>query len=266
MTDRYVPERKLRADGCDERGLCHMQTYYSRSYRFPYRSSYGFIVFALIMLIMSWEVQQTDAAITGGSIPQEAIRLRILANSDRPADQAVKRVVRDEIVKAMQGWAAGPQTIEEARRTIAAHMPEIERIAASVLSSRGFAYESSAELAVVPFPTKMYGSKVYPAGDYEAVRITLGAGEGENWWCVLFPPLCFIDGATGEASAAELTGDKSPRQMSAGAERQTDKTEAAAAAPVQHDSSSAEGEAPVAKFFIWELIESIIGFFKSLFA
>jgi stage II sporulation protein R len=242
-----------------------MTKFHSHSYRFPYRSSYGFIVFALILLIMSWEAGKMDTAVASGSIPQEAIRLRILANSDRPADQAVKRVVRDEIVKAMQGWATGPQTIEEARSTIIEHMAEIERITAEVLSSRGFDYGSSAELGIVPFPTKMYGSQIYPAGDYEAVRITLGAGAGENWWCVLFPPLCFIDAVSGEASAAELDVDgKETGTTLADASSKTgaDMPKLAKAEPV----AATDNGAPEAKFFIWELIQSIIDFFKSLFS
>ncbi|MGM0883948.1 MAG: stage II sporulation protein R [Bacillota bacterium] len=218
-----------------------------RPYKFPYRKSYGFIVFALILLIMSWEAQQMDAAVAGGQIPQEAIRLRILANSDNPADQVVKRLVRDEIVKAMNGWVTGPQTIEEARQTIIANMPEIERITAEVLRSRGFDYSSSAELGMVPFPTKMYGNQVYPAGDYEALRITLGEGGGQNWWCVLFPPLCFIDSASGQASAASSA--------------------VAAQADVESaDAAAEQAAAPEAKFFIWEMIKSFIDWIKSLFS
>ena len=231
------------------------------SNRFVYRKSYGFIIFALIILIMSWEAQQMDAAVAGGQIPQEAIRLRILANSDNPADQVVKRLVRDEIVKAMNGWVKAPQTIEEARQTIIAHMPEIERITAQVLESRGFNYGSSAELGMVPFPTKMYGNEVYPAGDYEALRITLGEGGGQNWWCVLFPPLCFIDAVSGEASAASSTETAQPAMAKADAK--PEKASALQAAPADAPS---EGAAPEAKFFLWEMIKSLINWIKSLFA
>ncbi|WP_138753771.1 stage II sporulation protein R [Paenibacillus sinopodophylli] len=228
--------------------------------KYSYRKSYGFIVFAIILLIMSWEAQQMDAAVAGGQIPQEAIRLRILANSDSPADQIVKRLVRDEIVQAMNSWATGPQTIEEARQTILANMPEIERITAKVLESRGFTYGVSAELGIVPFPTKMYGNDIYPAGDYEALRITLGEGGGQNWWCVLFPPLCFIDAATGEASAAaaedHLDANDAPKAGNA---------VKAASLPLAEETPSA-GEAPEAKFFLWEIIQSLISWIKSLFA
>lgn len=178
-------------------------SYYSaRPYRFPYRKSYGFIFMALIVLIMSWESSQIDAAVVQSDIPEEAIRLRILANSDSAADQLVKRLVRDQIVKTMNGWASSPATIEEARETIQSNMPDIERIVSEVLRSRGFNYTFKAELGMVDFPTKMYGNKVYPAGQYEALLVTIGEGLGQNWWCVLFPPLCFIDATTGEASAA----------------------------------------------------------------
>ncbi|MCF2938416.1 stage II sporulation protein R [Paenibacillus alkaliterrae] len=209
--------------------------------------------------MMSWEAQQMDAAVAGGQIPQEAIRLRILANSDRPEDQIVKRLVRDEIVKAMNGWVTAPQTIEEARRTIIANMPEIERITAEVLQSRGFSYSSSAELSTVSFPTKMYGNQVYPAGEYEAVRITLGEGGGENWWCVLFPPLCFIDAVSGEASAASAETSAAAETALAAPQQETVQTAAAAEA-------SSEGEAPEAKFFLWEMITSLIDWIKSLFS
>jgi stage II sporulation protein R len=252
-----------------------------RPYRFSYRKSYGFIIMALLVLVMSWEAGRMDAAVAQGDIPQEAIRLRILANSDSPADQAVKRVVRDEVVKAMNSWAVGLNDISEAREVIQSRLPEVEGIVAGVLESRGFPHQSSAILGNVQFPTKMYGSKVYPAGEYEALLITIGEGEGQNWWCVLFPPLCFIDAATGEASAAPANqtaaaseGKTSNQSSRSDAENgQGLEDEAAASAELDGDASSltAEGdgdseeETPEVRFFLWELIGGIIDWFKSLF-
>lgn len=280
--DSYVPERKQTHRRGRREGLVCMSSHYSihsysnitdsnekgthpvrfvKPYRFPYRKSYGFILFAIIILIMSWETQKMDAAVAGGQIPQEAIRLRILANSDNPADQLVKRLVRDEIVKAMNSWVAGPQTIEEARQTIMANMPEIERITAKVLESRGFQYGFSAELGIVPFPTKMYGNQVYPAGDYEALRITLGEGGGQNWWCVLFPPLCFIDAVSGEASAASAADTVSLAAQSKLDSEKTTAVEKAAAL-----DTSAEQGAPEVKFFLWEMIKGLLDWIKSLFS
>ncbi|MDQ6420994.1 stage II sporulation protein R [Paenibacillus sp. LHD-117] len=248
-----------------------MSRYYSTSYhysakpyRIPYRKSYGFIIMAIIVLLMSWESQKMDAAVATGDIPTEAIRLRILANSDSAADQMVKRIVRDEVVKAMNGWATGPQTIEEARKTIESKMPELESIVAGVLKSRGFAYTSSAQLGMVDFPTKMYGNKVYPAGQYEALLITIGEGKGQNWWCVLFPPLCFVDAATGEASAAadqpaNATADSDVQTAKAG----SDFSDQGEAAELQQEQEKVE--APKAKFFIWEMLQKLFDWIKSLF-
>lgn len=234
-------------------------SYHSVSpFRFLYRKSYGFIVIVLMVLIMSWESQQMDAALAKGGIPEEAIRLRILANSDSPSDQLVKRVVRDEVVKAMNGWATGQQTIEEARATIQSKLPELQLIVADVLKSRGFAYDSSAELGLVDFPTKMYGSKVYPAGQYEALLITIGEGKGQNWWCVLFPPLCFVDAVSGEASAASAATEGSAATTVSTA---TDMTAGDFASSEAGDADAA----PKAKFFLWELLESLFNWIKSLF-
>lgn len=242
---------------------------YNRPYsRFYYRRSYGLILFVIILLVMSWESQKNDAAAVGSLIPDQSIRLRILANSDSPADQAVKRVVRDEIVAAMNSWVTEPQTIEEARGTIAGHMPEIESIVADVLKTRGFEYTFQTRLGMVPFPTKMYGDEVYPAGDYEALLVTLGDGQGQNWWCVLFPPLCFIDAATGEASAAagtaaataELKDGSSVKADSQASDRVSeDGKQSAVQAP-------AEPEAPEVKFFIGEVFQKLAHFLRGLFS
>lgn len=233
----------------------------SYAYKFPYRASYGYLILAIMMLVMSWESMKSDAAVASGAIPEESIRLRILANSDSPADQAVKRHIRDAVVADMERYATQSQTIEEARRTIASRLPAIEELVRRELTQRGFDYAVKAELGSVPFPTKMYGGTVYPAGDYEALRITLGAGAGQNWWCVLFPPLCFVDSVSGEATdvrtaaaaatvAAQQAGDDGQMQPAAQADQAG---EASAAAK------------PEVKFFLWELLLRIGDWFGKLF-
>lgn len=246
-----------------------MSRYHSRFY---FRKSYGFILFVLIILVMSWELQQTDAAVASGQIPQESIRLRILANSDSPADQAVKRVVRDAVVDAMNNWVTGPQTIEEARQTMRDHMTEIETIVGEVLQSRGFSYAYEAQLGMVPFPTKMYGNEVYPAGDYEALLITLGEGQGQNWWCVLFPPLCFIDAASGEASASPQEEQAVVTAKADSAKEEStkpSKVEDVSNKQVQQADKAVEKQdkqAPEAKFFLWEMIVKLVDWVKNLFS
>lgn len=137
----------------------------------------GLIIVCLMMIIMMWEGQKTDAAVAATAIPEQSIRLRILANSDAPGDQLVKREIRDAVVAQMGEWVAeleNPQSLDEARKVIREHLSEIENRVGEELGSRGLNYEYQVELGSVPFPTKLYGGTVYPAGDYEAVRITLG--------------------------------------------------------------------------------------------
>ncbi|QWC22673.1 stage II sporulation protein R [Bacillus haikouensis] len=147
-------------------------------------------------------------------IPQEAIRLRILANSDLEKDQNVKRLVRDEVNKEITKWVGSLTSQDEAKKVIKAGLPELQTIAENVVAAEGLDQDVKIDFGKVQFPTKLYGQYLYPAGEYEAVLITLGKGEGANWWCVLYPPLCFLDFSTGNAvrspgfeTTVEASGD-----------------------------------------------------------
>lgn len=137
-------------------------------------------------------------------IPKEAVRLRILANSDSDKDQALKRKVRDEVKAKIDGWVADLTSFEEARKVIQSHIPEIEKTVENTLKREGSKESFQVKFSKnVKFPTKVYGNFIYPAGEYEAVLITIGEGEGANWWCVLFPPMCFLDFSSGTAVRKE---------------------------------------------------------------
>ncbi|MBJ7948022.1 stage II sporulation protein R [Bacillus toyonensis] len=137
-------------------------------------------------------------------IPKEAVRLRILANSDSDKDQALKRKVRDEVKAQIDGWVADLTSFEEARKVIQSHIPEIEKTVENTLKKEGSTESFQVKFGKnVKFPTKVYGNFIYPAGEYEAVLITIGKGEGANWWCVLFPPMCFLDFSSGTAVRKE---------------------------------------------------------------
>lgn len=144
-------------------------------------------------------------------IPDEAIRLRILANSNKEKDQDLKRKIRDEVNKEINQWVADLTSIEEARKVISSHLDEIEAIAKDVMKQEGNIQTIDVQFGETVFPTKLYGQYLYPAGKYEAIKITLGAGEGENWWCVLFPPLCFLDFNSGTAVEA-ASADQVPKE------------------------------------------------------
>lgn len=121
------------------------------------------------------------------------IRLHVIANSDSPADQTLKRNVRDVILVYMNEQLKDSKDINRTRSIINEKMNDITRLAVEELKRNGCDYAVKASLGSYPFPTKAYGDITLPAGNYQALRIVIGKGEGANWWCVLFPPLCFID-------------------------------------------------------------------------
>lgn len=142
-------------------------------------------------------------------IPDEAIRLRILANSDQDKDQQIKRMVRDQVNEEITTWVEDLDDINIARQLIESRLDKIEDIVRDTLVAEGI--EMSSEVSYgknVNFPDKVYGSYIYPAGEYEAIMITLGEGKGANWWCVLFPPLCFLDFSNGTSVAAAEEKDE----------------------------------------------------------
>lgn len=149
----------------------------------------------LSLYIPKNEVTASEALV----IPKEAIRLRILANSDSESDQALKRLVRDEVNANITKWVQELTDINEARNMLQAKLPEIQAISEAVVKREGSSQTVNVEFGKVQFPTKLYGQFLYPAGEYEAILITLGEGKGANWWCVLFPPLCFLDFSNGVA-------------------------------------------------------------------
>ena len=130
---------------------------------------------------------------TQKEIADNVVRLHIVANSDSPFDQDVKLEVRDAILAHMRTQYPDGATREEAAHYLKNSLPEIERISAEVLRENGSDEPVRAKYGEFPFPTREYGDITLPAGRYEAVRVELGQAKGQNWWCVMFPPLCVAD-------------------------------------------------------------------------
>ncbi len=142
------------------------------------------------------------------SYKHDLIRFHVLANSDSPFDQALKIKVRDKVMGEMNK-RFDMADIDEARDIIKRNINDIEEIAQEEIREMGYNYPVEVMLKEHQFPTKNYGSITLPAGTYEALRVVIGEGNGENWWCVLFPPLCFIDinnGLTDQKTKEELRG------------------------------------------------------------
>lgn len=126
-------------------------------------------------------------------VPEDLIRLHVIANSDSPEDQAVKLRVRDAVLVYLKPILAECSTPEQAIAKIGNRQQAIRKIANQVLGAQGMPYQAQLEIGRFDFPVRSYGQMVVPAGEYQAVRLLLGQASGRNWWCVLFPPLCFID-------------------------------------------------------------------------
>ena len=126
----------------------------------------------------------------------EYLRIHIRADSNENAAQAVKYRVRDCVVEYLTPLVADYQTKREAIEGVEKNLKEIERLARETLQREGFSYGASAELCIERFPTRVYDDCTLPAGDYAALVIRLGSGEGDNWWCVVYPPLCFAAAET----------------------------------------------------------------------
>lgn len=123
----------------------------------------------------------------------EIIRFHVRANSDLEEDQRLKLEVRDEILDKMQEKFQGVDDIQESREIILNNLQEIEEIAERVIGENDKDYQVKANLLMEEFPVRKYGNMIYPQGDYETLLVTIGTGQGQNWWCVMFPPLCFVD-------------------------------------------------------------------------
>ena len=143
------------------------------------------------------------------ALADRVVRLHILANSDSEEDQALKLQVRDRVLDRAAEILTESADRAAAERALRAALPELESLAADEIALRGYDYPVTAELADTAFPTREYDGFALPAGRYLALRLVIGAGEGHNWWCVVFPPLCTAVSSdlAQTAMAAGLTED-----------------------------------------------------------
>lgn len=125
-------------------------------------------------------------------IAEKIIRFHVLANSDSKEDQQLKLKVRDAIGNFMQPRLSGISDIEKSRQVVEKNLLAIEEEAKKVISEEGYTYTVSAKLTKTQFPQKTYGNYTFQAGSYEALEVIIGKGGGQNWWCVMYPNLCFF--------------------------------------------------------------------------
>lgn len=126
-------------------------------------------------------------------VKDSLIRFHVIANSDTNEDQSLKYKVRDEVINYLYPYLEDSKSLEDSRRIIKENENEVNNIALKVIKNNGYSYSVKTELSHENFPEKSYGNIILPQGNYEAFRVIIGNGQGQNWWCVMFPPLCFID-------------------------------------------------------------------------
>lgn len=140
------------------------------------------------------------------NIAKNIIRLHVIANSDTDADQQLKLKVRDAIITSLQKAIYQSSSVAEAKEVIQAHQEQIENTAKKTIENLGSSYTVKVSLCPRYFPVKQYGDLCFPAGTYDALCVEIGRAEGRNWWCVLFPSLCFVNETT--ATVPETSKEK----------------------------------------------------------
>lgn len=176
------------------------------------------------------------------------IRLHVIANSNTASDQGIKLKVRDAIIKHMQS-CDDISTRRDMEEYITANTDRLERIAEGVVASEGRDDNVKASLGIRYIPEKTYGGTTFPAGNYEALDIKIGEGKGENWWCVLFPPLCLLDEGTGSTDSS----DGSQNLVENGAPADYDKEELAES--IQADDALTDDQKLRLRWKIQELLQ-----------
>lgn len=156
------------------------------------------ILFTLYIFMCAYSY----SASVSESLQNSIFRLHVIANSDLEEDQNLKYIVRDELINYMnslsesQNLESKSQVIEIAKM----HIDDFQKVAEETVKKNGFTYPVSVEIGNFEFPTKKYGDITFPAGFYDALEVKIGSASGKNWWCVMFPPLCFINPTNGVVS------------------------------------------------------------------
>ena len=146
------------------------------------------ILLIVLAILSIYYVSSKNSSV---KIPDSAIRFRILANSNSPKDQKIKEEVSSKLQKQLYTLLKGTKSIESAREKLNNSMKSIENTLAKEMKDKEYSYKI--DYGMHYFPEKVYKGVTYDAGNYESLLVTLGKGEGDNWWCVLFPPLCVLE-------------------------------------------------------------------------
>lgn len=174
---------------------------------------------------------------------EDVLRIHIIANTNSPKDQFVKYQVRDAVLLEYSDELKALRGKGEIESFIQSNLDGIVNIASRVLKEQGLEYGATAELGEFDFPTRMYLDTIYPGGKYKAVKVVLGEGQGDNWWCVMFPPLCLV-GEAKENSSTTTSGVED----------------------LENSGTNVEASAVEYEFFLVSVVKNIFGFIKGIFS
>ncbi len=160
--------------------------------------------FLFLTLLFMLTAAEAAAPSEKAAFDGEIVRLHVIANSDSETDQRLKLRVRDAVLRAAGEEISAAATALDLNEAVKSRMDILEKAAETTVQEEGFDYDVSLQFGVFDFPAKTYSGVTYPAGRYNAVRVIIGEGAGKNWWCVLFPPLCFTE-ETMKTTSANLT-------------------------------------------------------------
>ena len=151
------------------------------------------MVGVLIGILITGLIVNAKRSEMQGELAEQVFRFHVLANSDSEEDQALKMKVKEAIIAYMKQELPQSDSVETTKKWARENLVQIEQVAAEIIAEEGYEYSVKAEVTTCDFPDKTYGDITFPAGEYEALRIEIGQAKGQNWWCVLYPNLCFID-------------------------------------------------------------------------
>ncbi len=177
---------------------------------------YAFIIFLLLIIYVTFSAFSYASTISK-DISDSVFRLHVIANSNSKEDQDLKYIVRDALINYMNDISKNAVSKEEAISIANAHKDDFYNIAINTIKENGFNYDVKISIGNFSFPTKKYGDISLPAGNYDALKVEIGNASGENWWCVMFPPLCFVDVSSGvvpESSKEEMKDNLSDEEYS----------------------------------------------------
>ena len=155
-----------------------------------------FIIMLLLILYVLFSAFSYASTISK-DISESVFRLHVIANSNSEEDQNLKYIVRDALISYMNNISKDASSKEEAISIARSHKDDFYNIAIDTIKDNGFDYDVKISIGNFSFPTKKYGDISLPAGYYDALKVEIGNASGENWWCVMFPPLCFVDVSSG---------------------------------------------------------------------